>query len=145
MCVHLFNVIFYKKLCVVIILLLKTENQSRQLVLLEIYTLWSTMVLTLICKMKYHFPFFLKGNFPQTTMWIRWVESNFTNPTVKVWANLDNPFKGSNCAKFCMSSCLDGTLPESVIPQENKSLLTLYIDFLSFFFFFFFFFFLGYQ
>ena len=52
MCVHLFNVNFYKKLCVVIILLLKTENQSRQLVLLEIYTLWSTMVLTLICKMK---------------------------------------------------------------------------------------------
>ena len=26
----------------------------------------------------------LKGKFPQTTMWIGWVESNFTNPTVKV-------------------------------------------------------------
>ena len=25
----------------------------------------------------------LKGKFPQTTMWIGWVESNFTNPTVK--------------------------------------------------------------
>ena len=63
MCVHLFNVKFYKKLCVVIILLLKTENQSRQLVLLEIYTLWSTMVLTLICKMKYHFSILFKGEF----------------------------------------------------------------------------------
>ena len=26
----------------------------------------------------------LKGKFPQTTMWIGWVESNFTNLTVKV-------------------------------------------------------------
>ena len=34
----------------------------------------------------------LKGMFPQTTMWNGWVESNFTNPTVKVWADLDNPF-----------------------------------------------------
>ena len=35
----------------------------------------------------------LKGKFPQTTTWIGWVESNFRNPSVKVWADLDNPFK----------------------------------------------------
>ena len=46
----------------------------------------------------------LKGKFPQTTMWIGWVESNyFRNPSVKVWADLDNPFKRSDYAKLCMS------------------------------------------
>ena len=43
----------------------------------------------------------LKGKFPQTTMGIGWVESNFTNPTVKDWADLDNPFKRSDYAKLC--------------------------------------------
>ena len=61
-------------------------------------------------------------------MWIGWVESNFANPTVKVWADLDNPFKRSDYAKLCMSPSLDGTLPEYVI-------LTLYIDFHNFPFF----------
>ena len=75
----------------------------------------------------------LKGKFPQTTKWIGWVESNFRNPTVKFWANLDNPFKRTNYAKFCMSPSLDGTMPESVISQENNSPLTLYIKFHSFF------------
>ena len=60
---------------------------------------------------------------------IGWVESNFRNPTVKVWANLDYPLKRSNYAKCCMSPSLDGTLPEYVMPQENTSPLTLYIDF----------------
>ena len=81
----------------------------------------------------------IKGKFPQTTMWTGWAESNFRNPTVKFWANLDNPFKRTNYAKLCMSPSLDGTLPESVISQENNSPLTLYIElhnFLSF---------LGYQ
>ena len=73
--------------------------------------------------------YLLKGKFPQTTMWIEWVESNFTNPTVKVWADLDNPFKRSDYAKLCMSPSLDGTLPEYVISQEDNSPLTLYIDF----------------
>ena len=73
----------------------------------------------------------LKGKFPQTTMWIGWVENNFTNPTVKVWADLDNPFKRSDYAKLCMSPSLDGTLPEYVISQEDNSPLTLYIDFFS--------------
>ena len=41
----------------------------------------------------------LKGKFPQTTMRIGWVESNFTNPKVKVWADLDNPFKRSDYGK----------------------------------------------
>ena len=58
------------------------------------------------------FGFFLKGKFPQTTMWIGWVESKFTNPTVKVWADFDNPFKRSDYAKLCMSPSLYGTLPE---------------------------------
>ena len=43
----------------------------------------------------------LKGKFPQTTMWIGWVESTFRNPTIKFWANLDNPFK-----KTTMPSCV---------------------------------------
>ena len=71
----------------------------------------------------------LKGKFPQTTMWIGWVESNFRNPTVKFGANLDNSFKRTNYAKFCISPSLDGTMPESVISQENNSPLTLYIEF----------------
>ena len=37
-----------------------------------------------------------------TTMWIGWVESNFTNPIVKVWADLDNPFKRNYYAKLCI-------------------------------------------
>ena len=74
----------------------------------------------------------LKGKFPQTTMWIGWVESNFTNPTAKVWADLDNPFKRSDYAKLHMSPSLDGTLPEYVISQEDNSPLTLYIDFHNF-------------
>ena len=60
------------------------------------------------------------------------VESNFRNPTVKFWANLDNPFKRNHYAKFCMSPSLDGTQPEYVISQEDNSLLTLYIDFHNF-------------
>ena len=72
------------------------------------------------------------GKFPQTTMWIGWVEINFTNPTVKVWANLDNPLKRTDYAKFCMSPSPDGTLPEYVISQENNSPLTLYTDFSQF-------------
>ena len=80
---------------------------------------------------------YLKGKFPQTTMWIGWVESKFTNPTVKVclWADLDNPCKRSDYAKLCMSPSLGGTLPEYVISQEDNSPLTLYIDFhkISFF------------
>ena len=72
---------------------------------------------------------YLKGKFPQTTMWIGWVESNFTNPTVNVWTDLDNPFKRSDYAKLCMSPSLDGTQPEYVISQEDNSPLTLYIDF----------------
>ena len=77
----------------------------------------------------------LKGKFPQTAMWIGWVESNFTNPTVKVWADLDNPFKRSDYAKLCMSPSLDGTLPVYMISQEDNSPLTLYIDFHNFPFF----------
>ena len=73
--------------------------------------------------------FKLKGKFPQTTMWIGWVESNFTNPTVKLWADLDNPFKRSDYGKLCMSPSLDGTLPEYMISQEDNSPLTLYIEF----------------
>ena len=76
----------------------------------------------------------LKGKFPQT-MWIGWVESNFTNPTVKVWADLDNPFKRSDYAKLRMLPSLDGTLPEYVISQEDNSPLNLCIDFHNFLFF----------
>ena len=62
-------------------------------------------------------------------MWIGKVECNFRNPTLKFKANLDNPFKRTYYAKFCMSPSLDGTMPESVISQENNSPLTLYIEF----------------
>ena len=48
---------------------------------------------------------------------------------------MDNLFyKGTNYAKFCMSPSLDGTMPESVISQENNSPLTLYIEFHYFIF-----------
>ena len=66
-------------------------------------------------------------------MWIGWVESNFRNPSIKVWAELDNPFKRNDYTKFCMSPSLDGILPEYVISQEDNSPLTLYIDFHNFF------------
>ena len=74
----------------------------------------------------------LKGKFPQTTMRIGWGESNFRNPTVKVWADLDYPFKRSDYAKLCMSPSLDGTRSEYVISQEDNSPLTLYIDLQNF-------------
>ena len=77
----------------------------------------------------------LKGKFPQTTMWIGWEESNFRNPSVEVWAHLDNPFKRSDYTKLCMSPSLDGILPGFVISQEDNSPLTLYIDFHNFKFF----------
>ena len=77
----------------------------------------------------------LKGKFPQTTMWIGWVESNFRNPSVAVWADLDNPFKRSDYTKLRMSPSLDGILPGFVISQEDNSPLTLYIDFHNFQFF----------
>ena len=70
--------------------------------------------------------------FPQTTMWIGWVESNFTNPTVTVLADFDNPFKRSDYANLWWSPSVDGTLPEYVISQEDNSPLTLYIDFHNF-------------
>ena len=61
---------------------------------------------------------------------VDWVSrSNFTNLTVKVWADLDNPFNRSDYAKLCMSPSLDGILPEYVISQEDNFPLTLYIDF----------------
>ena len=72
------------------------------------------------------YPKNVKGNFPQTTMWIGRVESNFTNLSVNVWADLDNPFKRNDYAKLCMSPSQDGTLPEYVISQEDNSPLTLY-------------------
>ena len=65
-------------------------------------------------------------------MWIGWVDSNFRNPSVKVWADLDNPFKRSDYAKLCMSPSLDGTRPEYVRSQEDNSPLTLYINFHNF-------------
>ena len=79
--------------------------------------------------------FKLKGKFPQTTMWIGWVESNFRNPSVEVWADLDNPFKRSDYTKLRMSPSLDVILPGFVISQEDNSPLTLYIDFHNFQFF----------
>ena len=51
----------------------------------------------------------LKGKFPKT-MWIGWLESNFTNPTVKVWSDFDNPFKSVIICKV-----VDETLPEYVM------------------------------
>ena len=74
----------------------------------------------------------LKGKFPQTTMWIGWVESNFRNPSIKVWADLDNPFKRSDYTKLRMSPSLDWILPEYVISHEDNSPLTLHIDFSQF-------------
>ena len=79
-------------------------------------------------------PYSLKGKFPQSTMWIGWTESNFTNPSEKVWADLDNPFKRSDYEKLCMLPSLGGTLPEYVISQEDNPPLTLYIDFHNFYF-----------
>ena len=79
----------------------------------------------------------LKGKFPQTTMWNGWVEANFRNPTVifflQIWIiRLRELIK---MQKKIMSPSLDGTMPESVISQENNSPLTLYIEFHNFNFF----------
>ena len=82
---------------------------------------------------------FLKGKFPQTTMWIGWVESNFSKPNSEsleqIWII---HLSRSDYAKLCTSPSLDGTLPEYVISQEDNYPLTLYIDFQIFWF-------LGYQ
>ena len=69
--------------------------------------------------------FSLSGLF--SLRWTGWTGSNFRNPTVKCWANFHNPFERTNHAEFCMSPSLDRTLPESVIPQENNSPLTLFV------------------
>ena len=66
--------------------------------------------------------------------WVSRKLFSFTNPTVKVGADLDNPFKRSDYSKLCMLPSLDGTLPEYVISQKDNSPLTLYIDFQFFFF-----------
>ena len=57
---------------------------------------------------------------------VDWVNrKQFYKPRqLKVWAELDNPFKRSDYAKLCMSPSLDGTLPEYVISQEDNSPLT---------------------
>ena len=76
----------------------------------------------------------LKGEVsPNNVDWVS--RKQFSNPTVKFKAHLDNPFKRTNYAKFCMSPSLDGTMPESVISQENNSPLTLYIEFHNFYIF----------
>ena len=65
-----------------------------------------------------------------------WVSrKQFYKPNSKVWADFDNPFKGSDYVKLCKSPSLDGTLPEYVISQEDNSSLTLYIDFHNFLYF----------
>ena len=68
----------------------------------------------------------LKGKFPQTTMWIGWAESNFRNPTVKFWANLDNPFTRTNYAKFCMHVALSRRNSARIcdIIREQLSIVT---------------------
>ena len=111
-----------------------------QLIFVE-FSLFSSKIVTLSSGIKLNRFWIcpLKGKFPQTTMWIGWVESNFRNPTVKVWADLDNPFKRSDYAKLCMSPSLGGTLPEYAISLEDYSPLNLYIDFHNFLVF------LGYQ
>ena len=43
----------------------------------------------------------LKGKFPQTTMWIGWEESHFRNASVDVWADLANPLKRSDLMQSC--------------------------------------------
>ena len=54
---------------------------------------------------------------------VDWVSrKQFYKPNNKIFEqNLDKPFKRTDYAKFCMSASLDKTLPESDIPQENKS------------------------
>ena len=66
--------------------------------------------------------FFVKEKFSPNNN-VDWVSGH---PTVNFLANLDdNPCKRNNYAKFCTSPSLDGILPESLIPQENSSPLTL--------------------
>ena len=84
----------------------------------------------------------LKGEVsPNTHMWIGWVESNFINQTVKVWADLDNPFKQTVIMQSCVCRPLWIELCQNMCnaSQEDNSPLTLYIDFHHLFFF------LGYQ
>ena len=79
------------------------------------------------------YPVHVHGEVSSPNNNVDWVSrKQFYNPTVKDWADLDNPFKRSDYAKLCMSPALDGTLPEYVISQEDNSPLTLYIDFSQF-------------
>ena len=78
----------------------------------------------------------LKGKFPQTTMWIGWVESNFTNPTVKVWADLDNPFIKEWTCKVVHVALSGWKLCQNMwYHKRDNSPLTLYIYRFSQFFF----------
>ena len=63
----------------------------------------------------------LKGKFPQTIS-IGWVESDFRNRIAKCWENLDNPFKRTNYAKFCIAPSLGRTLPECDTMRKRLSI-----------------------
>ena len=47
-----------------------------------------------------------KEQLPQAFMQIEWMENDFKNLTVKVWASLDNPIKSYDFSKFCLISCM---------------------------------------
>ena len=68
---------------------------------------------------------------------VNWVSrKQFQKPNNKILSKFGKSvFKRTNYAKFCMSPSLDGTMPESVISQENNSPLTLYIEFHNVYFF----------
>ena len=72
--------------------------------------------------------FKLKGKFPQTTMWIGWVQNNFRNQQTQQWNH-------EQILVIHLRELLYKVLPEYVTPQEYNSPLTLYIDFHNFFFF----------
>ena len=60
------------------------------------------------------------------------MESDFRNPTTKVWANLENPIKSYDFSNFWLISCMPpsgGTLLQSVMSQQNNSLMELYTNF----------------
>ena len=48
---------------------------------------------------------------------------------------MDNPFKRTNYAKFCLSPSLDGTLPESVISHAREQLSIDFVHKISIFLF----------
>ena len=95
-----------------------------QLLLHAVFTYGTPYVYKVYILSRWGWPSSLKEKFPQTAMWIGWVKSNSRNQTVKVWANLDNPFRSYSFVWFPMLPSLDSTCNSARICDTTREQLS---------------------